>query len=123
MALETLDVVALFIFLAGLFIFTNTYILKLPSSIGLMIMALILSLIILGAGWVFPDFREGTMRILQDYEYREVIFEVILTFLLFAGALNIDFQRLAEEKGPVLILAIFGVIISTIITAGGRICR
>lgn len=116
MPLETLDVVAIFIILAGLFIFVNTYFLKLPSSIGLMIMALCLSFVILGAGIVFPDFREGTMRVLEDYEYREVIFEVILTFLLFAGALNIDFRRLAEERGPVLILAIFGVIISTIIT-------
>ena len=116
MELETLDVVALFIFLAGLFIFTNTYFLKLPSSIGLMIMALMLSLVIVGSGLIFPDFQAGTMRLLHDFEYREVIFEVILTFLLFAGALNIDFRRLAEEKGPVLILAIFGVIISTIIT-------
>jgi len=117
MEFETLDVIALFIFLAGLFIFTNTYVLKLPSSIGLMIMALMLSLIILGAGLLIPDFQSGTMRVLQDYDYQEVIFEVILTFLLFAGALKIDFKRLAEEKGPVLILSIFGVIISTIITA------
>ncbi len=119
MEFEILDVVALFIILAGLFIFTNTYFLKLPSSIGLMIMALLLSLVILGSGLIFPDFRAGTMRLLQDYEYREVIFEVILTFLLFAGALNIDFKRLAEEKGSVLILAIFGVIISTMITGTG----
>lgn len=119
MELEILDVVALFIILAGLFIFTNTYFLKLPSSIGLMIMALTLSFVILGAGQLFPEFQAGTMRLLQDYEYREVIFEVILTFLLFAGALNIDFKRLAEEKGPVLILAIFGVIISTMITGTG----
>ncbi len=66
---------------------------------------------------LIPDFQSGTMRVLQDYDYQEVIFEVILTFLLFAGALKIDFKRLAEEKGPVLILSIFGVIISTIITA------
>lgn len=116
MPLETLDVVAIFIILAGLFIFVNTYFLRLPSSIGLMIMALLLSAGLLAIGVFNPDFREGTMRLLENHEYREVIFEVILTFLLFGGALNIDFRRLAEEKGPVLILAIFGVIISTIIT-------
>ena len=116
MPFETLDVVALFIILAGLFIFVNTYFLKLPSSIGMMIMALMLSIVMLGGGFLFPEWREGTLRVLEDYEYREVIFEVILTFLLFAGALNIDFRRLAEERGPVLILAIFGVIISTIVS-------
>jgi len=112
----TLDVLTLFVILAGLFIFVNNYFLKLPSSIGLMIMALMLSFVIIGTGLLIPAFQLETMRILEDFEYREVIFEIILTFLLFAGALKIDFRTLAEEKGPVLILATFGVIISTIVT-------
>lgn len=82
-------------------------------------MALTLSLAILGCGLLIPGFQETTFRILEEFEYREVIFEVILTFQLFAGALHIDFKRLAEEKGPVLILAVFGVIISTVVTGVG----
>lgn len=82
-------------------------------------MALGLSLVMLVLGLVSPGFQQGTEAFLEDFDFREVVFEVVLTFQLFAGALHIDFRRLAEEKGPVLILAVFGVIISTILTGTG----
>ena len=53
--MSILDIIALFIFLSGAFIFINTFYLKLPSSIGLMIMALVLSLFVLLVGNIFPE--------------------------------------------------------------------
>lgn len=113
--MQILDVLALFIFLAGVFIFINTYYLKLPSSVGLMILAIGLSLGLLTLNGIFPEFKLGTQRILEDYDYHEVLYQLVLSFLLFAGALQIDFKKLAEERTPVLILAIVGVLISTAI--------
>lgn len=112
--MHVFDIIALFIFLAGLFIFVNTYFLKLPSSIGLMIMALALSLLILLVGLVFPEYKIEAAE-LEEYDYAEVLYQVVLSFMLFSGALQIDFKKLSKERTPVLVLATTGVLISTFV--------
>ncbi|SMD32111.1 sodium/proton antiporter, CPA1 family [Reichenbachiella faecimaris] len=116
--MNILDILALFICLAGIFIYVNTYYLKLPSSVGLMILALGLSFALLVIEQIIPEFKLGTERILKDYDYHEVLYQLVLSFMLFAGALQIDFKKLAEERTPVLILALLGVLISTFIIGG-----
>jgi CPA1 family monovalent cation:H+ antiporter len=106
------DIIALFIFLAGLFLYLNTYWLKLPSSIGLMILALTLSIVILIAGYLFPSLHVSELE-LEEYDYAEVLYQVVLSFMLFSGAINIDFKKLSSQRTPVLVLAIVGVLIST----------
>ena len=108
------DIVALFIFLAGLFIFLNTYFLKLPSSIGLMILALIFSVVLLTIGYLIPEWNIDAVD-LEEYDYAEVLYQVVLSFMLFSGALNIDFKKLSSQRTPVLVLATTGVFISTIV--------
>ncbi len=117
--MHILDVIALFIFLAGIFIYVNTYYIKLPSSVGLMILSLGLSVALFALELLIPEFKSGTQRVLQDYEYHDVLFQIVLNFMLFAGALQIDFRKLKEEKTPVLILAISGVFISTVLIGFG----
>lgn len=117
--MHVLDIIAIFVCLAGLFIYVNTYFIKLPSSIGLMIMALCLSLCILMAAWLFPGFISGTERIMGDFDYSDVLYQIVLSFMLFAGALQIDFRKLAKEKWPVVILATTGIFISTFIVGTG----
>jgi CPA1 family monovalent cation:H+ antiporter len=117
--MHILDILALFIFLAGVFIFINTYYLKLPSSVGLMILSLGLSIGLFALEVLIPEFKSGTERLLADYEYHDVLFQIVLNFMLFAGALQIDFRKLKEEKIPVLILSICGVFISTALIGFG----
>ncbi len=108
------DIIALFIFLAALFIYINTYFLKLPSSIGLMILALVLSVLIVVAGKVIPAINIEAVE-LEEYDYAEVLYQVVLSFMLFSGALQIDFKQLSKERTPVLVLATTGVFISTFV--------
>ncbi len=108
------DIIALFIFLAGLFIYINTYFLKLPSSIGLMILALSLSVILVTIGMLFPELQIDAVH-LEEYDYAEVLYQVVLSFMLFSGAINIDFKKLSSQRTPVLVLATTGVFISTLI--------
>ncbi|MEQ8240541.1 MAG: sodium:proton antiporter [Cyclobacteriaceae bacterium] len=110
--MHVFDIIALFIFFAGLFIFINTFVLKLPSSIGLMILAILLSVILLIAGQFFPSLQIGKAE-LEEYDYPEVLYQVVLSFMLFSGALQIDFKKLAQQRTPVLVLATTGVLIST----------
>ncbi|MBV6644452.1 MAG: sodium:proton antiporter [Cyclobacteriaceae bacterium] len=108
------DIIALFIFLAGLFIYLNTYFLKLPSSIGLMILALVMSMLTFLSGLIFPELRIEAVE-LEEYDYAEVLYQVVLSFMLFSGALQIDFKKLSKERTPVLVLATTGVLISTLV--------
>lgn len=112
--MHVFDIIALFIFLSALFIFINTVFLKLPSSIGLMILALTLSLIILLAGFFFPELKIEAAE-LEEYDYAEVLYQVVLSFMLFSGALQIDFKKLSKQGTPVLVLATTGVLISTFV--------
>ena len=112
--MNVFDIIALFIFLAGLFIFLNIYVLKLPSTIGEMILALLLSVCLLSAGYLIPSLKLDAIHI-EEYKYGDIIYQIVLSFLLFSSALNMDFKRLAKHKTSVLILATLGVIISTAI--------
>lgn len=105
------DIVALLIFLSAVFIFVNALFLKLPSSIGLMVMALVLSVIVLIVGAVRPDLHLAEH--VKEFEFEEVLYQLVLSFMLFAGAINIDFNKLARQRTPVLVLATTGVLIST----------
>jgi CPA1 family monovalent cation:H+ antiporter len=79
-----------------------------------MILALVLSVIILLAGLVFPELKIEAVE-LEEYDYAEVLYQVVLSFMLFSGALNIDFKKLSRQRTPVLILASVGVLISTFV--------
>ncbi len=108
------DIIALFIFFAALFIYINTYFLKLPSSIGLMILALVLSVVLVSLGYINPEWKIDAVD-LEEYDYAEVLYQVVLSFMLFSGAINIDFKKLSSQRTPVLVLATTGVFISTLV--------
>lgn len=111
--MSILDIIALFIFLSAAFIFINTFYLKLPSSIGLMVLALVLSILVYIFAKVFPELHLAEH--VKEYEFEEVLYKVVLSFMLFSGALNIDFRKLSNQRSSVLILAVVGVIISTLV--------
>jgi CPA1 family monovalent cation:H+ antiporter len=110
--MNTLDLIALFILLAGIFIYINLYHLKLPSSVGLIILSLTLSFCLLIYGIIVPEFIDNVIRIMDELDYQSVLLEIVLSFLLFAGAINVDFKKMGASKTPTIILAIVGVIIS-----------
>ena len=113
-----LDILAILIFLAAVFSFVNTHWLKLPATIGLMTQSLVISVSIVAIGIMIPTVRETAAEILDSFDFSEVLMQVMLSFLLFAGAINVNFKKLIEEKGAILILATVGTLISTFIIGG-----
>lgn len=113
--MSILDLITLLIFLAAGFTLINITVLKLPSTIGLMIIALLMSISILLLGFFFPSITEGAEHIVEEFDFQEVLMNVMLNFLLFAGALSIDLNKLMEERMPVLVLATLGTLMSTFI--------
>jgi monovalent cation:H+ antiporter, CPA1 family len=113
--MEVLDFITLLIIMAAFFTLINAKYLKLPSTIGLMLLALSLSLFIIMGEIVFRTLNDLARNLMTEYDFSKVLFQVMLSFLLFAGALELDLRKLGEEKWPILILATVGVLISTVV--------
>jgi len=113
--MSILDLITLLIFLAAVFTLINITVLKLPSTIGLMAIALMMSVVILLLGYIFPAVTRGAEHIIEEFDFKEVLLGVMLNFLLFAGALSVDLRKLLEERVAVIILALVGTLLSTFI--------
>ncbi|MCL4150891.1 UNVERIFIED_CONTAM: hypothetical protein GTU68_034331 [Idotea baltica] len=92
--------------------------LKLPSSIGLMILSLVLVGLLHLIKPIAPGLFQIFCDIVYDADFEKLLFDGLLGFLLFAGALHINIKELANEKKSVLIFATLGVLISTAIVGG-----
>lgn len=101
------------IVLASFFAYLNLRILKLPSTIGVMIIAMITSVLLVIAGNMFPQTLSRFSTLLRDVDFTEVLMGGMLNFLLFAGAIHINLQDLREQKMPIIIFSSVSVVIST----------
>jgi len=119
MHIGILELITILVILSAVFLYVNSRFMKLPATIGLMVMAAGLSLIIVGVGTFAPDVYTFAKSIFDDYKFADVLFNVMLSFMLFAGAMEVDLQKLGEEKWLVFILAIFGTFISTFVVGVG----
>ena len=84
-----------------------------------MILAIALSVSILVLGWVFPNFLESVIFLTEQFDFSELLVNVMLPFLLFAGAISVDVHELLKDKVTVLFLATFGVVFSTFAVGSG----
>ncbi|WP_282015860.1 cation:proton antiporter [Marinifilum flexuosum] len=98
---------------SAIFSLINTKYLKLSSTIGMMILALMMSVIILFVKEFAPGLYQYIPTFERDIHFREFLLEIILSFLLFAGAMHINIQELQRQRKAVFVFAIFGTIIST----------
>ena len=102
------------IVLASLFAYINYRVLKLPSTIGIMVIAIIVSVILVASGDNFlPKTTNGLIKLVNSLDFTEVLMGAMLNFLLFAGGIHVNIKDLKEQFGPVVIFSTVGVIIST----------
>jgi len=104
--------------LSALFSFINYKFLKLPLTIGLMILALITALLVIASQFVFPDLYTFFCDLVLALDFKHLLLDTLLSFLLFAGALHVNVYELAKEKWSVLLFASIGVILSTFLVGG-----
>ncbi len=112
--MDIFDTAAVLITLAALFSYVNHRFLRIPTTIGIMIISLVLSLGLLalhGLGWTVPE--QQAERLVGGIDFHETLMEGMLSFLLFAGALHINLDNLRQQKWVVLSLATVGVVLST----------
>ena len=106
---------SILIVLTAIFSYLNLRYLKLPSTIGVMLIAMIVSIGLVVAGKSYPDMFTGFTDIIASVDFTEVLMGALLNFLLFAGAIHISLHDLRKQRIPVMIFSTLGVIISTIV--------
>jgi len=107
------QIIAVMLTMAALFSFLNYKTLKLPTTIGLMFFSLLMSLAIIGLHAVGLDLETPADAILNSIDFNQTLMHGMLSFLLFAGALHVDLERLARQKWVIISLATVGLLIST----------
>lgn len=119
--MDLLQIAALLIVLAAAFGAINYLFLKLPPSIGILVVALFASLGVMGLDWVLPalDITPAIRAEVQAFEFSEALLEGMLGLLLFAGALHVKIGDLRAQWRVVFLMATMGVALSTLIVGVG----
>jgi len=99
--------------IAAILSFINYKWLKLPTTIGLLILSLILVVPITLSKNILPEFYIFFCDIILNANFKSLLMDGLLSFLLFAGALHVNISALNKEKKSVLLFATTGVLIST----------
>jgi CPA1 family monovalent cation:H+ antiporter len=115
--MNELQIASLLIVLAGAFGAINYLFFKLPSAIGIMIVALLASLAVMGADAIFPalGMRDTVRTFVIDLEFSSALLEGMLGLLLFAGALHVKLGDLRKQAWVVMLMATIGIGLSTTI--------
>jgi len=114
-----LELLTVLLLLASFFSIVNLRILKLPQTIGLMVLAIALSIFILAIGLVFPSILDSVSYIVKSFDFEILLIDIMLPFLLFAGAISVNVHELLKDKITILLLATFGVLFSTFVVGTG----
>jgi CPA1 family monovalent cation:H+ antiporter len=109
------DVIAILLTLAAVFSYINYRFIKLPATIGVMLIALLLSLLLIVLGRFGVPVDRQAARILSTVDFNRTLLHGMLSFLLFAGALHVNLGDLVSQKRVIGLLATVGLLISTAI--------
>lgn len=101
------------IVLSALFGYINVRFLKLPITIGLMLITIIFTMIIIAISQFDDTLLLREKEFISSIDFKAVLFDIMLSFLLFAGALHTNFEQLKIQRWPVLVFATIGVLVST----------
>ncbi len=114
--MKLFEITAILMVLTALFSFTNYRMLRMPTTIGVMFISLVVSLGIVSLSWIGIEIGQaGVAQMLETIDFNQALLHGMLSFLLFAGAMHIDFDDLKSQKWAITILATAGVVASTFI--------
>lgn len=114
------EVASVLVGVSALFGYINFKFLKLPHTIGLVLIALAASFIVILADFVNPSLGVASQlaNSLRELDFNETLMHGMLSFLLFAGAMHVDFSAFKERATAIGIMATLGTLISTFIVGG-----
>ncbi len=116
--MDLFQIIAVLISLAALFSYLNERFIRLPATIALMLIALLMSLGLIALDQLGLGVAERAQVLLAQVDFNKTLLHGMLGFLLFAGALHVNLDELVAEKWVIALLATLGVVISTFVVGG-----
>ncbi|KHM49576.1 sodium:proton antiporter [Pseudoalteromonas distincta] len=117
-SLSVLEISAIFLSITALLTYVNHRFIGLPTTIGVMVISMLLSIGAIFLGFLgFDDLIDYEVSLLDQLDFTEVLLDGMLSMLLFAGALHVNVSDLRRYKLPIGILACVGTLLSTVIIA------
>ncbi|MDQ6763656.1 MAG: sodium:proton antiporter [Bacteroidota bacterium] len=113
--MNILTVITLLIIISATFSYLNERIIKLPGTIGVMTISVVVSLVLLIIGKVSDQKSGLIVSLASSIDFSKLLLDVMLGFLLFATALHFDYTKLKELKLAIVVLSTVGVILSTVV--------
>ena len=120
-AITPLDAAAILIVLAASLGYLNHRFVGLPQSVGMTVMGALASLAVVGVDRMIPtsNMGEDLLAFIAGIDFQVTLMEGMLSFLLFAGALHVNWSEMRRGRWPIMVLSTVGVLISTVIVGGG----
>lgn len=117
--MDVFTLITLLMVVSALFAYLNTRLLKLPDAIGIMVLSLAFSALLIAFNTIHPVWLTEVRQTVAQIDFGRVLFDVMLSFLLFAGAFHTNTDQLRQVRGSVMLFAFVGVLISTALVGTG----
>lgn len=118
--MDYFHIITILVFISALFGYINVRFLKLPNTIGLMLITIVFTFAVFILNYFgSPELLIAEKYIITHIDFKEVLLDVMLSFMLFAGALHTNFEQLRVQRWPVLVFATLGVLVSTFLVGYG----
>ncbi|WP_036154920.1 cation:proton antiporter [Maribacter forsetii] len=111
--MDVFTIISVLVFLSAIFGYINARFLKLPNSIGLMLITILFTLAVFLIGYIDDTLINAERYIITQIDFKAVLLDIMLSFLLFAGALHTNFEQLKVQRWPILVFSTLGVLVST----------
>ena len=116
--LSIFEISAIFLSITALLAYINHRFIGLPTTIGVMVISLLVSIAAIFLGFLgFDELIDYEVSLLDQLNFTHVLLDGMLSMLLFAGALHVNVSDLRRYKLPIGILACVGTLVSTVIIA------
>ena len=112
------EILTITVVIAAIFAYINHRWIKLPPTIGIMVLSLLSSVVLVITGNSNFLLSKKAIEMVSSIDFQNVLMDFMLSFLLFAGAIHIEAGKLKAERWPILVLATVGTLISTFLVGG-----
>lgn len=117
-SLTVLEIGAIFLTITALLAYINHRFIGLPTTIGVMVISLVVSIVAIFLGLMgFDQLIDYEVGLLSQLDFTEVLLDGMLSMLLFAGALHVNISDLRRYKLPIGVLACIGTLLSALLIA------
>jgi len=108
-------ILTLLIIVSAVYSYLNARFIKLPGTIGIVSIAIIVSVITIFIDKINPGAAHYLTSLAKNINFSGTVLNIMLGFLLFAGSFNLSARKLKKEMFPILLLSTFGVVLSAAI--------